>query len=188
MIKDAHMEEVFPEPPMVAYRQAKNTSLKSLLVKSKLPANTREKRKKAGMKRCNQPKCQVCPYVEETKTVKSNSSNFTINIKSEVNCNSENVIYYIYCDKDRCKSVQYIGETGRRFSDRCKEHLGYVRNTNLNQPTGVHFNLQDHSIANMKVVVIEQCVDSSTIYRRLRESYLINKFKTTLLDGLNQRR
>ena len=48
MIKDEHMKKVFPQPPMVAYRQPKNSSLRQLLVKSKIPV--REKRQNQGIK------------------------------------------------------------------------------------------------------------------------------------------
>ena len=48
MTKDEHLKKVFPQPPMVAYRQPKNSSLRQLLVKSKLPE--REKRVVKGMK------------------------------------------------------------------------------------------------------------------------------------------
>ena len=39
--------------------------------------------------------------------------------------------------------MQYVGETGREFKMRLKEHLGYVRNSKLNEPTGLHFNLPE---------------------------------------------
>ena len=179
------MQAVFPDPPMVAYRQARNTSLKSLLVKTKLPE--RVKRKKAGMKKCNKQACQTCPFVRETNYVKSTTCDTTFKISSEVSCDTANVIYYLYCDKVSCKSAQYIGETGRKFNERLKEHLGYIRTKKLEQPTGAHFNLPGHSISNLKAVVLERCKENSATYRKLRESHLINRFKSTV-TGLNQKR
>ena len=67
MIKDEHMKKVFSEPPMVAYRQPKNSSLRQLLVKSKIPV--REKRQIPGMKICNKAGCNTCPFVVEAKTI-----------------------------------------------------------------------------------------------------------------------
>ena len=50
MTKDPYLKEVFPEPPMVAYRRAKN--LRDKLVKAKLPPPpTRKKRQLPGMKK-----------------------------------------------------------------------------------------------------------------------------------------
>ena len=187
MVKDAEMKMVFPDPPMVAYRQARNTSLRSLLVKTKLPGRAKTRRKKSGMKKCNKPACHTCPFVDETTCVKKSTSGCLFNIHSEVNCDTENVIYYLYCDKASCPSAQYIGETGRKFSIRLKEHLGYIRAKNLDQPTGAHFNQPGHSISNLRAVVLEKCKEVSPTYRKLRESYLINNFKT-MLTGLNQKR
>ena len=50
MIKDEYLKTVFPKPPMVAYRQPKKSSIRSLLVKAKLPE--KEKRMIPGMKKC----------------------------------------------------------------------------------------------------------------------------------------
>ena len=52
MIKDEYLKKVFPLPPMVAYRQPKHSSIRQILVKSKLPE--REQRTVKGMKKCNQ--------------------------------------------------------------------------------------------------------------------------------------
>ena len=186
-MKDNQMLRVFPSPPMVAYRQARNSSLKSLLVKSKLPEKTRTRRNKNGMRKCNTSNCQTCPFVMETTLVKSSSSQSTVRIQGNLNCVNENVVYCIQCTKPACKNIQYIGETGRKFNDRFKEHLGYVRSCNLSQPTGAHFTLPGHSISDMKTVILEQCKDNSPTYRKVRESFIINKFNT-LVNGMNKKR
>ena len=52
MIKDPYLKEVFPAPPMVAYRRAKN--LRDKLIKAKVPPpSIRNKRQLIGMKPCN---------------------------------------------------------------------------------------------------------------------------------------
>ena len=63
-----------PEPPMVAYRQPKNSSIRQMLVKSKLPE--RDQRVVNGMKKSNQPGCNTCPHVRESKIVNSTANNF----------------------------------------------------------------------------------------------------------------
>ena len=47
MTKDENLKKVFPKPPMVAYSQPKNSSLRQLLDKYKLPE--REKRVVKGL-------------------------------------------------------------------------------------------------------------------------------------------
>ena len=70
MVDDPYLKTVFPKPPMVAFRRT--TSLKKKLVKAKVPPPpTREKRKLTGMKKCNKPSCETCPYVKSGNKFKS---------------------------------------------------------------------------------------------------------------------
>ena len=58
--KDQKAKEIFPLPPMVAFKQPAN--LRNKLVRAKLPTQGREKRQVMGIKPCNKP-CGICPYV-----------------------------------------------------------------------------------------------------------------------------
>jgi len=40
MTKDSCIKDVFPSPPMIAFKQARNSTLRNLLVKTKLPGST----------------------------------------------------------------------------------------------------------------------------------------------------
>ena len=52
MIQDPKMKEVFPDPPIIAYKRQKN--LKQVLIRAKVPPECkRPKRKMPGMKKCN---------------------------------------------------------------------------------------------------------------------------------------
>jgi hypothetical protein len=187
MVKDERLKKIFPEPPLVAYRQPKHSSLREILVKSKLPE--REKRSVKGMKRCNLPNCPSCPHVREAKVVYSSANNFKVPISTPVSCSTKNLVYVITCDRRECKYTQYVGETGKQLKERFKQHLDCVRsqNENLNKTAvGEHFNLPGHSVANMKVSVIENCRQESAMYRKCRESFFINKFETKHL-GLNRK-
>ena len=62
---------------------------------------------------------------------------------------------------DACKIVHvstilhYIGETGRRLSDRFSEHLRSVRTMHdVDNPVAQHFNTANHSISDIKVYAI----------------------------------
>ena len=58
MVKDPYMKKVFPEPPLVAYRKPRNSALKDILVKTKVPP-LRQRRVVKGMSKCNKPNCGV---------------------------------------------------------------------------------------------------------------------------------
>ena len=57
MAQDKHSIEIFPKPPMVAYRQPPN--LKQNLCRAKLPTGKRPHRQQFGMQRCTH-QCPVC--------------------------------------------------------------------------------------------------------------------------------
>ena len=77
----------------------------------------------------------------------------------------------------------------KKLKQRFNQHLAYVRSTNENQKptaTGEHFNLPGHSIDNMKVSILEKVSQDSITYRKIRESFYINKFETKH-QGLNRK-
>ena len=96
----------------------------------------------------------------------------------------------ISCEKESCQQKEkfkqkYIGETERTLKERISEHLGYIRNKNITQITGYHFNLPGHSQDNFKVTILEKVMKSDPLYRKERESFLIRKFNT-YYQGLNR--
>ena len=181
MVKNPYLKEIFPKPPMVAYKRPQ--SLRDILVKAKLPqpSSKRPKRNSNGMKKCLN--CNICPYVSCYSVIKSSVDNSPVNISSTVDCNTRNVIYLIDCLK--CKN-QYIGQTGRSFKERIREHLGYIRNNKISEPTGLHFNLPGHNISMFKASIIEKCKFDSRMYRETREEWYIQKFQTKF-KGMNRK-
>ena len=61
---------------------------------------------------------------------------------------------HIYCIFSIKCCKLYIGETGRRLSDRFAEHLRSVRNNDVDKPVARHFNTVNHSISDIKVCAI----------------------------------
>ena len=107
------------------------------------------------MKKCG--KCPACPYVKEGKKVKTKNANW--NLTKQFNCLTQNVVYIIQCQKDRCingDTFIYIGETEKQIEVRIRQHIGYVRNRVLSQATGAHFNSPGHTVSDMKYSVLEQ--------------------------------
>ena len=181
MVQDPHLKEVFPKPPLVAYKRQKN--IRQTLIRARVPKiPTRPKRKIQGMKKCN--RCVYCSYVLTGDHAKATASDYHHQITDEVTCNSSNIIYLIDCQKGK---MQYVGETDRRrrMKDRFSEHQGYVRNKDLKKATGQHFNLAGHRLSDMRIRVLEKIHNKDPFYRKKREAMYINKFNTKL-KGLNK--
>ena len=180
--QDQYLREVFPQPPLTAFKRPKN--LRDLLINAKIPTLTKQRpeRKIKGMKKCNNL-CSACPFVDERKII--HESNFNWTISKKVDCNTSNVIYMIICTKAGC-NMRYIGETERELRKRFSDHKGYIENKHLNTVTGFHFNSVGHSLDNVKILIIEKVRKLDTQYRKERETYLINKFNT-MYEGLNKK-
>ena len=181
--QDPYLKEVFTEPPMVAFKRQRN--IRDKIIRAKIPTkSTRNQRSIPGMKKCG--KCVVCPFVKAGTQVKS--KNKTWNIVKPFNCLTKNVVYFIECQKDRCKNGDtyiYIGETEKPIETRIWPHLGDIRNKVINQATGLHFNSKGHSQEDMKFTVLEQSKSSDLVYRKEREQYLIQEFNS-YYRGLNR--
>ena len=92
MIQDPRIKEVFPAPPLVAYKRPQN--IREKLIRSKVPTIKREL---PGMKKCS--KCSVCPFVKEGRTIQSKSTNLKIDINTNANCSTKNIIYLLVITK-----------------------------------------------------------------------------------------
>ena len=182
--QDQYMREVFPEPPLTAFRRQKN--LRDLLIRARVPGPPRphEQRVKRGMSRCG-AQCTAYPYVKCVKQIRISENSYW-HINREVNCTSFNVVYLIECDKQNC-TMKYIGETGRVFKFRLDEHRGYISTKDETQATSAHFNLPGHSLANMKATIIEQVKVNDHLYIKEREHFYIRKLNT-FYQGLNNQK
>ena len=65
---------------------------------------------------------------------------YTWSINDQVDCEKENIIYLIQCNKDNCKQNQYVGETERKAREIFSEHRGYIYRNEKSFATGEHFN------------------------------------------------
>lgn len=178
---DPYLSEVFPQPPLIAFKRQKN--IKDYTVRAKIPPvlPLRPRRVIPGMKKC-QKQCHACPYVKEGKEVKNKY--FTWKINKSVNCESSNIVYLIECNNENCSS-KYIGESERPMKDCLGNHKGYINNNQWNQPTGEHFNLPGHSINNLTITILEKVKKVNSVYRKEREKYLIRKFNS-YYSGMNR--
>ena len=133
------------------------------LIRAKVPPpKSRSKREIKGMTKCNKP-CQACPFIMEGKEVKSD--NFTWKITQSMNCETENCIYMIECNKEKCKQ-RYIGETKRSLAKRLSEHKGYITSMFPTKATGIHFNQRGHSVSDVRITILEKMKTSDESYRK----------------------
>ena len=172
------MGRVLPEPPLIAERNCK--SLKNLLMPTKLPAPSDAV---AGNFKCERSKCLICQqHLVETGSFKSERTGERFTIRHRMTCDSSNIVYLLYCDT--CSNTQYIGETKNSLRTRFYQHRSNI-NTNTGTHVTRHFNLQNHTLSNMKCLAIERVHTDDTEKRQERESFWIRKMKTLFPLGLN---
>ena len=157
MTKNKHIKEIFPLPPMIAYKQSGN--LKNMLCRAKLPTITigSPLRKFIGIKRCLNS-CNVCIYYNHTKIIKSKTGE-VFKMTGQYGYQTTSVTYLANCSK--CK-------TGTKFYDRIMEHLQYIRNGKM--ALGEHFKGKCES-KYLLVQVIEKVTPASEHLRLQREKY-----------------
>ena len=81
MTQDPLMKEVYPEPPLIAYKR--QTNIGDKLIRAKVSPNIlHKKRQLNGMKKCLK-QCHICPYIQERKAIKSGK--FRWSISEQVN-------------------------------------------------------------------------------------------------------
>ena len=113
--------------------------------------------------------------------MKATATDAIVEIKGELNCQTAGIIYCITCKK--CM-MQYIGTSKLTAQTRLSQHAGYIRNKNLNQPTGKHFNGRGHSLSDMSFVILEKVFSKDVLLREERESHYIRLFNTKY-KGMN---
>ncbi len=108
----------------------------------------------------------MCVFVFETRLMRATATGAIVEIKGELNCQTSGIIYCITCKN--CM-MQYIGTSKLTAQARLSNHVGYIRNKNLSQPTGKHFNLRGHSLSDMSFVILEKVYSEEVLLREERE-------------------
>ena len=118
---------IFTDNPPISFRRSKNIrdNLVHTALRQNLPAP-------AGTFSCSRARCYTCSFLNSDTSISGPKSNFVI--RQNFTCISSN---------SKCCKL-YIGETGRRLSDRFAEHLRSVRNNAVDKPVSRHFNSVNH--------------------------------------------
>src|SRR5579871_2046611 len=173
LLSDPTTRQVFPDPPLVAFRRDKN--LRDLLVRSRLCPN---RGGPLGTIPCQRP-CKTCPFVWQTDSVDFPKSTFQI--RRSFSCISRNVIYALF--SRRC-NMAYIGETGRILGDRFREHLRDIKNREA-KPVPSHFNSPGHRGSKDILVTAIVACHSDDSSRLSLENRLISRLGTLAPAGMN---
>ena len=152
--------------------------------------------------KCSAKRCITCKmHLEHTVRFCSGRTRATFRIRDVVTCKSANLVYLLDCN--RCRDVQYVGETKQTLRKRLYGHRSKI---NARPSTGNpvsktapkeametlvarHFQGPGHSIGDLRVTIIELIHHhqgrDSTYYRKKRERFWRHKLKTKYPDGLN---
>ena len=166
---------LFCNSPVCAYRQPPN--LKRMLVKSNLSRISTL----IGNSKYMKPRCQVYDILDTRNKLQIPGTSSTI-LPGNYNCDSCNIVYLLMCSK--CDSGNYIGETSNRLRLRLNNHKKSIRDNSRCFPEAVHFNQPDHSLMNLRCVILRGDF-KTTADRLIYEQTLIYKLKSHS-KGVNQ--
>ena len=128
----------------------------------------------------------ICFDVVST-SIKCTTTGRTYRGPENINCRVNNVVYILTCNQ--CEK-QYIGETGRPFIERWKEHL-YDIKVKRPYPVARHFNenyAHKKATFHAKILsLINGTAERATQRRKYKESWWIRTFKSFQPEGINLR-
>ena len=119
-------------------------------------------------------RCQVCDVLDTRNKSQIPGTSSTIQTGNN-NCDNYNIVYLHMCDK--CDSGNYIEETSSRLRFRLNNHKKSIRDHSRGFPVAVHFNQPDHSLKNLRCVILRGDF-KTTKDRLICEQTLIHKLKT----------
>ena len=116
----ARMKEVLKDKHIIhSKRQA--PSLKNILTKAKFEEND----KTYTTSKCGNGRCKCCENIIETSSYHFSDINLEFQIRSDMNCNSRNLIYVLFCNG--CNQ-RYVGQSGDELRSRCRVHRQHISN------------------------------------------------------------
>ena len=130
---------------------------------------------------CCRLHCTTCQHFYPSNYIHSSTTNETFYIRHPFSCDSKNIIYLITCTN--CKK-QYVGKSAKTLRERICQHHSSIKKDQCRY-ISKHFNLSGHSVARLKVQVIDSTDTGNSEHLHKLELYWINKLKSTQPNGLN---
>ena len=161
---------------IVSYRRS--LSIKQILVKTEIV----RKETRKGSHPCGK-NCYLCRLMKTAVSAKSTVNSYQIDIKHEITCNTESVVYLIECKK--CKK-QYIGQLGNSLKERFRGHLQDINTENNTKPVSKHFTSNGHNKHDVTITGITTTEQNINVRLRTEEA-LIHRFGSTEPWGMNRR-
>ena len=93
-----------------------------------------------------------------------------------------NMLYLIECKQ---YAIQYIWETETALRIRSTGHWSDIKHRKIVKPVAKHFFLPDHSMDDLKVMVIEKIHRKDSEYRKQKESHWIEMIQSQTPDAVN---
>jgi hypothetical protein len=185
--KDKKLSDVFQQStPQIVFK--KGQTISSMLVRAKFYSQnkhtldrTENTKRLNTTDKCLTRLCQCCHAIDVNSNFISTTTKQSHQIKTNMNCNTNGIIYLITCK--RC-NVQYVGETERRLKDRLNAHRSNIT-TKQKTAVAIHFNNYRHSYKDLKIMPIENVTNNSKQVRQEREKFWIKTLKTNYPNGLN---
>ena len=177
------MRSAVPTAPVVGERNCR--SLKNILMPSSLPSPSQSTGSPPGCFKCSKPRCVMCKeHLVEGSHFQDSSQRETFTIRSHYTCDTTNIVYLLWCQK--CNHSQYVGETknslrARFYQHRSDIHLKKGKCTHVVE----HFNRENHSLQDLRCLVIERVYTESCLARNKREDFWRKKLQTVYPKGLN---
>ena len=178
-------------------RQIKSQTVRHLISEPQVDPNAYQPSKvsinrqtidQGAIHHCLKPRCRLHKYIPAGMTrFQSYHTKSIYSLKSDLACDTNNVIYLINCKI--CKK-QYVGQTCQPLRNRMALHLSNIRHE-IEGPVSDHFNLPGHNFeTDLEIIPIEQTpfLDSLGDREKLRlnrEAYWIETLKTFRPFGLN---
>ena len=123
-------------------------------------------------------------HLVKTSTFRSDRMEENFTMRGRFTCETTNMVYLLFCNT--CRYAQYVGETKNSLWARFAQHRSDIKR-NTGTLVTRHFNSPNHTIENLKCVVVERVHSNKVTARKKRESFWMSKLQTLTPDGLNTR-
>ena len=112
---------------------------------------------------CKKKQCRYCPKLNTSGKLLCTATSVLHETKTNITCNSSNLIYCITCRK--CKK-QYVGQTKRTLMKRFNEHFysikvahaakaeGTEQTQGKIEAIGSHFSMPNHDVNDLQISVL----------------------------------
>ena len=178
---------IFDSGYKIAYRRPKN--LRDLLVRARIKTDDEvSEQEPIRFGNCNNPRCRYCPKIVRHGRITNTAGKKYFWTYTNVNCNSNNLVYCLECKVCR---IKYVGQTKNTIKQRFQQHFYLISKKSQAHYVSKHFNGADHNgIQDVSIYVLGFIHDTpgteKARSRRLEiEGLWQNRLNTLRPHGLN---